>query len=127
MFFIKKYDKKIKKFMFLLNFTYSYDRMQLQISCKEVERLSQFEKLWEWFLLVPSDFTYEELRKIMKHYGYSENNKGKTSGSRVGFIKRDDVEKTTIFLHKPHGSNAYVRKAAIRSIIAAMERNGDIK
>lgn len=127
MFFIKKYDKKIKKFMFLLNFTYSYDRMQLQISCKEVERLSQFEKLWERFLLVPSDFTYEELRKIMKHYGYSENNKGKTSGSRVGFIKRDDVEKTTIFLHKPHGSDAYVRKAAIRSIIAAMERNGDIK
>lgn len=57
----------------------------------------------------------------MKHYGYSENNKGKTSGSRVGFIKRDDVEKTTIFLHKPHGSDAYVRKAAIRSIIAAME------
>lgn len=89
--------------------------------------MSQFEKLWERFLLVPSDFTYEKLRKIMKHYGYSENNKGKTSGSRVGFIKRDDVEKTTIFLHKPHGSDAYVRKAAIRSIIAAMERNGDIK
>lgn len=32
--------------------------------------MSQFEKLWERFLLVPSDFTYEELRKIMKHYGY---------------------------------------------------------
>ena len=65
--------------------------------------MSQFEKLWDRFLLVPSDFTYDELRKIMKHYGYSENNKGKTSGSRVVFIKRDDVEKTTIFLHKPHG------------------------
>ena len=127
MFFIKKYDKKIKKFMFLLNFTYSYDRMQLQISAKRWKGLSQFEKLWDRFLLVPSDFTYDELRKIMKHYGYSENNKGKTSGSRVVFIKRDDVEKTTIFLHKPHGSDAYVRKAAIRSIIAAMERNGDIK
>lgn len=33
----------------------------------------------------------------MKHYGYSENNKGKTSGSRVGFIKRDDVEKRQYF------------------------------
>ena len=103
----------------------------IECNCKLVakrwERLSQFEKLWKRFLLVPSDFTYEELRKIMKHYGYSENNKGKTSGSRVGFIKRDDVEKTTILLHKPHGSDAYVRKAAIRSIIAAMERNGDIK
>lgn len=55
--------------------------------------MSQFEKLWDRFLLVPSDFTYDELRKIMKHYGYSENNKGKTSGSRVVFIKRDDVEK----------------------------------
>lgn len=51
--------------------------------------MSQFEKLWDRFLLVPSDFTYDELRKIMKHYGYSENNKGKTSGSRVVFIKRD--------------------------------------
>lgn len=39
MFFIKKYDKKIKKFMFLLNFTYSYDIMQLQISCKEVGKI----------------------------------------------------------------------------------------
>lgn len=37
--------------------------------------MSQFEKLWDRFLLVPSDFTYDELRKIMKHYGYSENNK----------------------------------------------------
>ena len=78
-------------------------------------------------MLVPSFFTFEELRKIINIYCFSENNKGYTSGSRVGFIKRDDVEKTTIFLHKPHGSDAYVRKAAIRSIIAAMERNGDIK
>lgn len=59
--------------------------------------MSQFEKLWDRFLLVPSDFTYDELRKIMKHYGYSENNKGKTSGSRVVFIKRDDVEKRQYF------------------------------
>ena len=75
--------------------------------------MSQFEKLWDRYLL--------------SQLGFEEFNKGKTSGSRVVFIKRDDVEKTTIFLHKPHGSDAYVRKAAIRSIIAAMERNGDIK
>ena len=89
--------------------------------------MSQFEKLWDRFLLVPSDFTYDELIKVVSGYFCRKDYKGKTSGSRVVFIKRDDVEKTTIFLHKPHGSDAYVRKAAIRSIIAAMERNGDIK
>ena len=103
----------------------------IECNCKLVAKrwkgLSQFEKLWNRFLSVPSDFSYDDLKKIMKHYGYIENNKGKTSGSRLVFIKRDDVEKTTIFLHKPHGFDAYVRKAAIRSIIAAMERNGDIK
>ena len=89
--------------------------------------MSKIDKAKERLSLHPKDYTYSEAKYLLSQLGFEEFNKGKTSGSRVGFIKRDDVEKTTIFLHKPHGSDAYVRKAAIRSIIAAMERNGDIK
>ena len=89
--------------------------------------MSKLEKQIERLKSKPKDYTYDEANRLLNNLGFYENNKGKTSGSRVVFIKRDDVEKTTIFLHKPHGFDAYVRKAAIRSIIAAMERNGDIK
>ena len=85
--------------------------------------MSQFEKLWERFLLVPSDFTYEELRKIMKHYGYSENNKGKTSGSRVKFYRASDQR--IILLHKPHPGDE-MSIGAIKDLAIRLEEMGEL-
>ena len=62
--------------------------------------MSSHEKLLERFLKLPKDFTWDELKRLMKKYGYAQNNKGKTSGSRVRF----ESEESDIYLdlHKPH-------------------------
>lgn len=49
---------------------------------------------------VPKDFTYNEAKTLLGNFGFIENSKGKTSGSRVEFVK----DKDTILLHKPHPS-----------------------
>ena len=47
----------------------------------------------------PSDYTYTEARYLLGRLGFSELNKGKTSGSRVCFYRAYD--KCKIMLHKP--------------------------
>jgi hypothetical protein len=65
--------------------------------------MSSHEKLLERFLKLPKDFTWDELMRLVKRYGYYQSNKGKTSGSRVKFEK-DDSE-IYLDLHKPHPKN----------------------
>ena len=65
--------------------------------------MSKEEKLITRLLSRPKDFTYEELRRLLKYFGYEESNSGKTSGSRVAFIHTDS--KHIIRLHKPHPNN----------------------
>lgn len=43
------------------------------------------EKLRERFLKMPTDFTFEEMQRLLEGYGYEKSNKGRTSGSRVIF------------------------------------------
>jgi len=65
--------------------------------------MSTHEKLLQRFLKMPKDFTWEELSRLLNKYGYVQNNKGKTSGSRVVFEKDDsDI---WLDLHKPHPKN----------------------
>ena len=59
--------------------------------------MSKLEKLKQRLRELPKDFTYEELVSLLIALGYELDNKGKTSGSRVKFIKGD----TPIILHKP--------------------------
>ncbi len=44
--------------------------------------------------------TYRELQTLLKNYGYEEQNKGKSSGSRVAFV--NSKTEHIIRLHKPH-------------------------
>ena len=62
--------------------------------------MSSHEKLLERFLRRPKDFTWDELRRLLKKYGYYQNDKGKTSGSRVKFENEDS--EICLDLHKPH-------------------------
>lgn len=64
--------------------------------------MSKLEKQIERLKSKPKDYTYDELRSLLNKLGFIENNKGKTSGSRVIFIK---YGKTEIVLHKPHPGN----------------------
>jgi hypothetical protein len=65
--------------------------------------MSSHEKLLERFLKLPKDFTWDEAKRLLARYGYRQNNKGKTSGSRVKFEREDsDI---CLDLHKPHPRN----------------------
>ena len=60
--------------------------------------MSTKEKLIKRLKNNPKDFTFDEMRTALKSLGFTMSNKGKTSGSRVMFIK----ENIPITLHKPH-------------------------
>jgi len=60
---------------------------------------SRTEKLISRFISQPSDFHYKETVRLLKHFGFEEIKKGKTSGSRIKFVNSDGVP---IMLHKPH-------------------------
>ena len=59
------------------------------------------EKLIERFMRMPKDFCWDELVRIFGIFGYNIDNKGKTSGSRVLFVKGEN----TYAVHKPHPGN----------------------
>ena len=61
--------------------------------------MSKIEKLLARVKSKPKDFTWDELVKILSHYGYEEITTGKTSGSRRAFVNKS---KHIIRLHKPH-------------------------
>ena len=65
--------------------------------------MSKKEKLLERLLTKPKDFSYDELKSLLSRLGYSEINKGKTSGSRVAFVNKTNSH--IIRLHKPHPKN----------------------
>ena len=79
-------------------------KFQLQMGTKE--------KLRERFLKMPSDFTFDELQRLLEGYGYEKSNKGKTSGSRLIFKNGD---KRPIMLHKPHPGNI-VKQYAMKQV-----------
>lgn len=79
--------------------------------------MSTKEKLIERFLRQPKDFTYQELSRLLNGFGYVEETKGKTSGSRVLFFNKE--KEHAIMLHKPHPGNimkAYATKYVLQEL-----------
>ena len=62
--------------------------------------MTKQEKLNKRFLSKPKDFSFAEIRRLLKSYGYSEIKTGKTAGSRVAFYNEE--RRHIIRLHKPH-------------------------
>ena len=52
-------------------------------SKSKTDAMGTKEKLRERFLKMPSDFTFEEMQRLLEGYGYEKGNKGRTSGSRA--------------------------------------------
>ena len=61
--------------------------------------MGQKEKLIKKLLSKPKDFTFTEAETLLNYFDYVRSNKGKTSGSRVIFVKEGCH---AILLHKPH-------------------------
>lgn len=85
--------------------------------------MSSKEKLIARFLTFPSDFTFDELERLLTAFGYVKSNKGKTSGSRVIF---KDKNGHPIMLHKPHPGNI-VKQYAVRQVLEELQSKGLLK
>lgn len=79
--------------------------------------MSRVDKLLNRLKQKPKDFTYEEAKRLLENLGFYEDNKGKTSGSRVVF-KNENIDRK-IELHKPHPDNTlkmYVIKKLLNEL-----------
>lgn len=80
------------------------------------------EKLIERLKGLPKDFTFDEAERLLTRLGYAKSNKGKTSGSKVLFI---DKQNRKILLHRPHPGNI-IKDYALKEIREKLNRNGNI-
>jgi len=60
--------------------------------------MSKKDKLLKRLTSMPKDFEYSEAKKLLELFGYTLTKAGKTSGSRVGFVRNKKVFR----MHKPH-------------------------
>lgn len=84
--------------------------------------MSKIEKEIERLKSKPKDFTYAELKKILNSFGFYEDNKGKTSGSRVIFVNEKKIK---IDMHKPHPTNI-LKLYQVNKILKKLEDLGVI-
>lgn len=85
--------------------------------------MSKKDKLLKRLKSKPADFTYDELKTLLRYLGFIEDNKGKTSGSRVTFFS--DNLNEVIRLHKPHPKNV-MKEYQIKQVIATLKKIGVI-
>jgi len=86
--------------------------------------VSKADKLLQRFLSKPRDFTFYELRNLLKGFGYEEAKTGKTSGSRVSFYNADLDD--MIKFHKPHPSQI-IKQCYLRDIEQQLRDKGVLK
>jgi hypothetical protein len=87
--------------------------------------MSAKDKLIERFKNLPKDFTFDELVKLLTGFGFVVSNRGKTSGSRVRFEKKDI--RVFMDIHKPHTSGAPIKKIVLKDIFNKLFDNGLIQ
>ena len=80
-------------------------------------------KTYRTFQVVTSNFTFEEMERLLSIFGYQKSNKGKTSGSRVIFKNGD---KRPIMIHKPHPGNL-IKGYAMKQVLNDLMDAGFIK
>ncbi len=76
------------------------------------------EKLIERFKSQPKDFNWDELVRLFAILGYKMDNKGKTSGSRVIFIK----EESSYVAPKPH-PGSIVKGYVMKQVFEFLTKN----
>ncbi|MFG6428265.1 type II toxin-antitoxin system HicA family toxin [Lepagella muris] len=80
------------------------------------------DKLIERFKRLPKDFTYEEVVRLLKIFGYTEYNKGATSGSRVRFVRGQGI---FLDFHKPH-PGSIMKMGTMRSIMSHLKEHDNL-
>ena len=77
------------------------------------------EKLIERLKSIPKDFTIDEMQTTLGSLGFLMAKPGKTSGSRVRFVK----ENIPIILHRPHPGNE-LKEYQIKQVLTVLEKEG---
>ena len=81
--------------------------------------MSRNDKLIERLRSKPKDFTFNEARLLLESFGYAMSSSGKTSGSRVCFIRGKKVFR----MHKPHPRNELLAYQ-IKELIDELKQEG---
>ena len=76
------------------------------------------DKLLKRFLLMPKDFSYDELIKLLKSFGFEKRAASKTSGSRVRFVNPEFPEYPVLF-HKPHPGNT-IKLYVLKNVLTVL-------
>lgn len=87
--------------------------------------MSQVEKILMKIKNNPKNVTFDEMTYFLSSLGYDKSNKGKTSGSRVIFIKETELGKKVIMLHKPHPQKE-MKEYAVRQVMEQLKGFGEI-
>ena len=77
------------------------------------------EKLIKRLKSNPKDFTFDEMQNALESLGFEKSDKGRTSGSRVKFLKGN----TPIILHKPHPRKELL-EYQIKQVLEILEKDG---
>ena len=77
----------------------SFD-LQLFFSYHKEAGMTRVEKLAARLRSEPSAFRFSDFARVMGHYGYEMDQKGRTSGSRVRFYRPRDGR--MLIMHSPH-------------------------
>jgi hypothetical protein len=86
--------------------------------------MSTRDKLLERLLSKPSDFEYDEAKTLLLKFGYKEDSRGHTSGSRVAFVNVETGH--MISLHKPHPGKI-LKQYQIEQLIRKLRDTGVIQ
>lgn len=81
--------------------------------------MNKIKKLTNKLYKNPKGFTYSEANTLMNALEIKEDNKGKTSGSRVVFKGKNG----SLLMHKPHPGNE-LKPYQIRDIQKFLENEG---
>jgi len=84
--------------------------------------MSKIDKLIDKLKSNPKDFKFSEFRKIMAHFGYIEDNAGRTSGSVVSFVGANKA----FSIHRPHPGDE-MQSWAVRKAVRFLTGEGKIK
>ncbi len=85
--------------------------------------MSKSEKAKNRIRMKPKDYTYTEAKVLLEQMGFVEYNKGKTSGSRVKFYRKEDQK--IILLHKPHPGDV-MRFGAVKDLLEFLQNLGEL-
>lgn len=81
--------------------------------------MSKKKKSLERLEKIPRNLTFFEAKKLLECLGFKMFNKGKTSGSRVKFMK-DGI---ALILHKPHPGKE-LKEYQIKQLFESLKENG---